>query len=93
MRLSREQIHRISKAVIHALMEGKGIRFSVSEEKLVDCVARVFEIDQAAEIALDKEVEAILQKNSELLDREGADWGKMFHKIKAKLAQEKGMVL
>ncbi len=93
MRLGREQIHRISKAAIHALVKGKWIRFSVSEERLVDCVARVFEIDQAAEIELEKEVEAILQKNSELLDREGADWGKMFHKVKAKLAQEKGIVL
>ncbi|MBI4209221.1 MAG: DUF507 family protein [Deltaproteobacteria bacterium] len=93
MHLSREQIHRISKAVIHALVEGKGIRSSVAEEKLVDRVAKVLEADQTAETELEKEVEALLQKNAQLLDQEGADWGKMFHKIKAKLAEEKGMVL
>jgi hypothetical protein len=80
--------------VVRGLIEKGLIRpRTAGGSRLIELVKRVLLDDQAAEIELEKEVEAILQKNSELLDREGADWGKMFHKIKAKLAQEKGMVL
>lgn len=93
MRFDAKQIQRISQAILQALLQERLIRLQTGEDRVAGRIARVIEADQKREVELEKEVESILEKNLKLLNREGADWRKMFQKVKSRLAEERGIVL
>jgi len=93
MKLSSEQIEKISAMILKGLKEKNLVVFKADEGKVMEKVVDVITRDLKAEDDLDREVEAILQTHSRELDTQGADQRKMFRMIKGKLARERGIVL
>ncbi len=93
MKIREDQVLRLCRVIL-SRWKGKGtIRPKASEEillgKMVDEIAKDFRREEA----LDREVEALLEKHSAELSRSQASSRLMFQKIKDRLAKERGIVL
>ncbi len=93
MRLTKEQVEKITRLVLDSLKARGLIVFKADEEKVFSRMVEVFLEDLRAEDRLDKEVEKILETHVGTIDSERLDYRKMFNMIKGKLARERGMVL
>ncbi|MFQ5441648.1 MAG: DUF507 family protein [Thermodesulfobacteriota bacterium] len=93
MRLTIEQVEKISAMVLKRLKEKNLIIFKTGEDEVLERVKEAILADLRAEDALDREVEGILQSHSGELDSSGADYKKMFRMVKGKLARERDLVL
>lgn len=93
MRLTKEQIEKVSSLILEGL-KGKGlIEFKTDERKVLDKINDVILSDMRAEDALDREVEEILKTHASSVNAGKVDYRKMFQMIKTKLARERGIVL
>jgi hypothetical protein len=93
MRLTREQVDKISALILKGLKEKDLIVFKADEEVVLTRVKDAILDDLQAEDALDREVEEILKTHSGELNSGQVDYRKMFGMIKGKLARERGIVL
>ncbi len=93
MRLSKEQVEKITRLVLDSLKKKGLIVFKADEEKVFSRMVEAFVEDLRAEDRLDKEVEKILESHAGTIDSERLDYRKMFNMIKGKLARERGIVL
>ena len=93
MKLSREQIDHISSSILTRLKEKKLIIFKADEETVLDRIRTAITDDIMAEVALDREVEALIERHSESAGGERVDHRKMFSMIKNKLARERELIL
>lgn len=93
MKLSREQVEKISKAVLTNLKEKKLLEFKADEERVLDKINEVVLANLRAEEALDREVEEMIESHSRGPGGQSIDRRKMFSMIKNKLARERGLIL
>lgn len=93
MRLTKEQVEKLSDLVLKRLKERELIVFKTDEKKVLDKIRDVMLADMRAEESLDKEVEELLKSHSGAINSQKADYRKMFNMVKTKLARERGIVI
>lgn len=93
MRLTKEQVEKITRIVIDKLKEKELVEFKAAEPKVHERMVEVFLADLRAEDSLDREVEEILKGHSGEIDSQRLDYRKMFNIVKGKLARERGIVI
>jgi hypothetical protein len=93
MRFTEDAAKRICRATL-ARWSAKGmIRKKGTDEALIAKMAAAIMADVAREEALDREVEALLERHSQEINATQANARQMFQKIKQRLAEERGIVL
>lgn len=93
MKLTKEQVEKISALILDGLKEKNLIVFKADEKKVLEKINDVILEDLRAEDDLDKEVEEILKSHTGQIDSQRLDYRKMFNMIKGKLARERGIVI
>jgi hypothetical protein len=93
VKIREEQVHRICRTLLSRWKEKGMIRPKTSEEVLLAKMIGEVMKDFRREEALDREVEALLEKHSRELSQSQASSHLMFQKIKERLAKERGIVL
>ncbi len=93
MRLSRELINHIARAIASNL-ERKGMtRYDVPTKAVSEKIAAVIADNMLAEDRLNAEVEKILSAHEAEIVKGQMDYRKVFELTKQRLAKERGMVL
>lgn len=93
MRLSKEQVEKISRIVLDNLKAKELIIFKVPEETVLNRIVEIFLNDLKAEDELDREVEEILKGYAREIEAGRMDYRKMFSLTKGKLVKERGIVI
>lgn len=93
MRLTKEQVDKISELVLKKLKDRELISFKTEEKKVLEKIRDTMLSDLRAEESLDREVEEILKSHSGAINAQKADYRKMFNMVKTKLARERGIVI
>lgn len=93
MKLTREQVEKLSTIVLERLKDKEMISFKAPEARVLERINEAILSDLRAEDALDREVEDLLKSHTGSLDSQRIDYRKMFSMIKNKLARERGIVL
>jgi hypothetical protein len=94
VRLKEEQIDKIAARITAVLAETSLATPKAERARINECIRNVIKADLKAEDDLEKEAEALLEKTLRATGGGGdIDRHKMLKLIKAKLAQEKKMVL
>ncbi len=93
MKLTKEQVEKLSAFILKRLTDKDLIVLKTSEEKLLARVNDIILENLRQEEDLDREVEEILKAHSESVDSSKVDYRKMFNMVKGKLARERGIVL
>lgn len=93
MRLTKEQVDKISRLVLERLKDKELIAFKADERKVLERIEEIVLADLRAEDSLDREVEELLKAHSGAMDSQKVDYRKMFNMIKGKLARERGIVI
>lgn len=91
MKLTKEQIEKLSALVIEKLKGKDLVVFKAAEPKVLERVNEIILANLRAEDSLDKEVEEILKSHS--VEGQKIDYRKMFNMVKGKLARERGIIL
>jgi hypothetical protein len=93
MRLSREQVEKISDIIFNTLKGKKLLIFKTDEATVLNRIVELFIQDLRAEDKLDREVEDIMKTHAKEIDDGRMDYRRMFNLIKSKLAREREIVL
>jgi hypothetical protein len=93
MKISSEQIERISALIVASLKEKKLLEFKSGEAAVKERVLEIFTQNILAEEALNRDVENIMQSHSGEIESGHMDYRKMFNMIKSKLAKEREIIL
>lgn len=93
MKLTKEQVEKISRDVLERLKEKELIVFKAGEDRVLERINEAILADLRAEDALDREVEEMISSHLAQLGGQSIDHRKMFNMIKGKLARERGLVL
>ncbi len=93
MRLSKEQVEKISRIILDNLKAKGLIIFKSPEDAVLNRVIEIFSDDLKAEDGLDREVEEILKGHAKEIEAGRMDYRKMFSLIKGKLVKERGIVI
>jgi len=93
MKLTTEQVEKISKAVLASLKDKGLLVFKADEHRVLERIAEAILADLRAEDALDREVEEMISSHSDGLGGATIDHRKMFNMIKSKLVRERGLVI
>ena len=93
MRLSKEQVEKISRIILDNLKAKGLIIFKSPEDVVLNRVIEIFSNDLKAEDGLDREVEEILKGHAKEIEAGRMDYRKMFSLIKGKLVKERGIVI
>ncbi|MEK7828688.1 MAG: DUF507 family protein [Deltaproteobacteria bacterium] len=93
MRLSKEQVEKISRIILDNLKAKGLIIFKSPEDVVLNRVIEIFSDDLKAEDGLDREVEEILKGHAKEIEAGRMDYRKMFSLIKGKLVKERGIVI
>ncbi len=91
MKLTKEQIEKVSASIIERLKGKDLVVFKAAEPKVLERVNEIILANLRAEESLDKEVEDILKSHS--VEGQKIDYRKMFNMVKGKLARERGIIL
>ena len=93
MKLREEHVHRVCRTILSRWKERGMIRPKAAEEVLLEKMIGEVMKDFRREEALDREVEALMEKHSREMSLSQANTRVMFQKIKERLASERGIVL
>lgn len=93
MKLTREQVEKMSGLVLKRLKDRDLIEFKAPEARVLERITDAVLTDLKAEDGLDREVEEVLKSHTAAIDGQKIDYRKMFSMIKTKLARERGIVL
>ena len=93
MRLSKEQVEKISRIILDNLKAKELIIFKTQEEAVLHRIIEIFSNDLKAEDELDREVEEIIKGHAKEIEAGRMDYRKMFSLIKGKLVKERGIVI
>ncbi len=93
MRLTMEQIEKVSSLIFERLKEKDLVIFKSPEQAVLKKIHDAILADLRAEDALDREVEEILKTHTGAIDTQRLDYRKMFSMVKAKLAKEREIVI
>lgn len=91
MKLTKEQVEKVSASIIERLKGKDLVVFKAAEPKVLERVNEIILANLRAEDSLDKEVEDILKSHS--VEGQKIDYRKMFNMVKGKLARERGIIL
>ncbi|MEE8575193.1 MAG: DUF507 family protein [Thermodesulfobacteriota bacterium] len=93
MKLTTDQVEKITGLILARLKEKDLIIFKADEELVLRKMIEAFTADLRAEDALDREVEAMLETHSGTMSQDGINQRRMFGMIKNKLARERDLIL
>jgi hypothetical protein len=93
LKLREEHVHRVCRTILSRWKERGMIRPKAAEEVLLEKMIGEVTKDFRREEALDREVEALMEKHSREMSLSQANTRVMFQKIKERLARERGIVL
>ncbi|MBI5576179.1 MAG: DUF507 family protein [Deltaproteobacteria bacterium] len=93
MKVREEQIRSICRVILSRWKEKRLFRPKAADDVLLAKMIGEITKDFQREEALDREVEALLEKHSRELVQSQASAHLMFQKIKERLAKERGIVL
>ena len=93
MKLTTEQVEKITKLVLEDLKTKKLVIFKADEAVVLRRLEEIMLTDLRAEDELDKEVEGMISTHSDTIDSERIDYRRMFNMVKHKLARERGIIL
>ncbi|MBI5342790.1 MAG: DUF507 family protein [Deltaproteobacteria bacterium] len=93
MKIREEQLHHICRTILSRWRVKGMIRPKAADDVLLAKMIGAVTKDFQREEALDREVEALLEKHSRDLAQSQASAHLMFQKIKERLAKERGIVL
>lgn len=93
MKLTSDQVEKISRAVLDSLKEKKLLVFKADESKVLERITEAILADLRAEDKLDREVEEMISSHSADLGGQSIDHRKMFNMIKNKLIKERGLII
>lgn len=92
MRLQPNLILYIAETVIGDLLRA-GLLVCNDRERLAGMVQNIIVEDLEREDRLDEEARELLSRHYELVRSSGAEYEALFRKVKARLADEKGIIL
>jgi hypothetical protein len=93
MRLSKEQIGKISDLILKTLKGKDLLIFKAGEAIVLNRIVELFMQDLRAEDELDREVEDIIKTHAKEIEDGRMDYRRMFNLIKSKLARDRGIIL
>ena len=92
MRVTDEQIRRMSESVLSALVERGGARLKAERGKVQARIGEIIRANLQQERSLDEEAEKLLEAHLKKAPP-GVDRQKLLQMIKKKLAEERGVPL
>lgn len=92
MRMSKSQIEKMVRKVFDELKANNLITFKTPEDKTFKRATELIEKEYEIEVSLDREVHKMLD-DLEKQNPNGFQRHKMFHMLKRKLAEQKGIIL
>ena len=93
MKLREEHVQRVCKTILSRWKERGMIRPKAADDVLLAKMIGEVVKDFQREVALDREVEALMEKHSREVSLTQANARVLFQKIKERLAGERGIVL
>lgn len=93
MKLTKEQVEKLSAFILKRLEEKDLVVLKTTHERLLERINEIILENLRQEDDLDREVEEILKAHSGAVDSNRVDYRKMFNMVKGKLARERGIVL
>lgn len=93
MKIREEDLQRVCKTILSRWKEKGMIRPKAAEDVLLAKMIGEVTKDFQREVALDREVEALMEKHSREMSLSQANSRVLFQKIKDRLAKERGIVL
>ncbi len=93
MRLSKERITLLSKALADKLIEGKYIEPVIAKDPFIARMGHIITEELIIEDRLNQEVKGLLSAYEREIEKGNVDYWKMFNMIKSKLVKERGLVL
>ncbi len=93
MRLARERITHIAKALTRRLQVGGYIEPHMTAEELAGRIDEIITEEFMVEERLNKEVAELLKAHEKEIEKGHIDYNTMFTMIKKKLVKEKGIIL
>ncbi len=93
MRLTKEQVDKVSGLILTRLKDNGLVVFKSDEHSVIEKIRDSILADLRAEDDLDREVEGILKNHAGAIDEQKADYRRMFTMVKTKLARERGITL
>jgi hypothetical protein len=93
MRIQKEMVEKIAKAVVRSLIDKDLIIWDERPDKLEGIVAGVIIDDLMVEDRLNDEVKLLLETKTEEYERDMMDFGRVFQMVKSKLVRERNLIL
>jgi hypothetical protein len=93
MKLSNEQIEKLSFRIYRNLIRRGLIDLKVEERKFIDKIIEIIFNELKVEDDLNKEVREILKGYEREIDAGNIDYYKMFNLIKSKLVKDRNLIL
>lgn len=93
MRIKKELVDHISKAIVTSILKKDMIVWEERPEKLEAIVAEIIVADLMVEDRLNEEVKTLLESRTKEYERSMMDFGRVFQMVKAKLVRERGLIL
>ena len=93
MKLSKERVHLLAATVLDSLEQHGQLVVQGRKPALLSALERAIADELEVEDRLNAEVREVLKQYQGEMERGGADYQKMFRMIKAKLVNERGLIL
>ncbi len=93
MRIKKELVDHISKAIVTSILKKDMIVWEERPEKLEAIVTEIIVADLMVEDRLNEEVKTLLESRTKEYERSMMDFGRVFQMVKAKLVRERGLIL
>ncbi len=93
MRIQKEMVEKIAKAVVHSLIAKDLIIWEERPDKLEAIVGGVITDDLMVEDRLNDEVKLLLETKTDEYERDMMDFGRVFQMVKSKLVRERNLIL
>jgi uncharacterized protein len=93
MKLSKERIESLSRALVHRLTRGLYIQLQIKRDVMVNDLKQIITEELMVEDRLNEEVRQILKAYEGEISKGNMDYRKMFQMTKKQLVKERGMIL
>ncbi len=95
MRLSKERIESLSKALVDRLTRGQYIQIQIKRDAIavMDTLKRIITDELVVEDCLNEEVRQILKAYEAQIDKGNLDYRTMFQMTKKQLVKDRGIIL
>lgn len=93
LRFTDEQVRRVCSAILSRWKKERLIRPKASDGEMLAAMTAEIRRDMEREAELDRDAEVLLERHIGSVERSQANSRILFHKIKERLARERGVVL